>query len=85
MYAPKNIPRPCKCEKWTYPLTLVVAEDGTLQYSPYRMLAQQNRFEYRYDDRGNWVEKRVLIRPEGKADFQASNITRRVITYHAFP
>jgi hypothetical protein len=62
-----------------------LAEDGTLQFSPYRMLAQQNRFEYRYDDRGNWVEKRVLIRPEGKADFQASNITRRVITYHAFP
>jgi hypothetical protein len=60
-----------------------LAEDGTLQYTPDKAVTQQNRFEYRYDDHGNWVEKTVLIRPEGNADFQASNITRRAITYHS--
>lgn len=60
-----------------------LAEDGTLQYTPDKVVAQQNRFEYRYDDHGNWVERTVLIRPEGNADFQASNITRRAITYHS--
>ncbi len=59
-----------------------LAEDGTLQYTPDKVSAQQNRFEYRYDDHGNWVERTVLIRPEGNADFQASNITRRAITYY---
>jgi hypothetical protein len=61
-----------------------LAEDGTLQYTPDKVAAQQNRFEYRYDDHGNWVEKTVLIRPEENAGFQASNIERRVITYHPF-
>jgi hypothetical protein len=61
-----------------------LAEDGTLQYTPDKVAAQQNRFEYRYDDHGNWVERTVLIRPVGNADFQASNITRRAITYHPF-
>jgi hypothetical protein len=61
-----------------------LAEDGTLQYTPDKVVAQQSRFEYCYDDHGNWVEKTVLIRPEGNADFQASNITRRAITYHPF-
>ena len=61
-----------------------LAEDGTVQYTPDRVAAQQNRFEYRYDDHENWVERTVLIRPEGNADFQASNITRRAITYHTF-
>jgi hypothetical protein len=61
-----------------------LAEDGTLRYTPDKVAAQQNRFEYRYDDHGNWVEMTVLIRPEGNADFQASNITRRAITYHPF-
>jgi hypothetical protein len=61
-----------------------LVEDGTLQYTPDKVMAQQNRFEYRYDDHGNWVERTVSIRPEGNADFQNSNITRRAITYHSF-
>ena len=61
-----------------------LAEDGTPQYTPDKVAAQQNRFEYRYDDNRNWVERTVLIRLEGNAAFQASNITRRAITYHPF-
>jgi YD repeat-containing protein len=61
-----------------------LAEDGTVQYTPDKVAAQQNRFEYRYDEHGNWVEKTVLNRPERNADFQASNITRRAITYYRF-
>jgi hypothetical protein len=61
-----------------------LSEDGTLQYTPDKVVAQQNRLEYRYDDHGNWVERTVSIRPQGNADFQISNITRRAITYHSF-
>jgi hypothetical protein len=60
-----------------------LAEDGTLQYTPDKVVVQQNRFAYRYDDHKNWVERTVLIRNEGNADFQPSNITRRAITYHS--
>jgi hypothetical protein len=61
-----------------------LAEDGTLQYTPETVATQQNRFDYRYDEHRNWVERTVSIRPEGNADFQASNITRRAMTYHSF-
>ncbi len=60
-----------------------LAEDGILHYTPDKVMAQQNRFEYRYDNHGNWPERTVLTRPEGNADFRASNITRRAITYHS--
>ncbi len=53
-----------------------------MTYSPDNVTTQQNRFAYRYDDHGNWVERTVFIRPEAQAGFQASNITRRTITYY---
>jgi YD repeat-containing protein len=58
-------------------------DDGTLHYTSDKVTAQQNRFEYRYDTHGNWVERTVLIRPEANAEFQPSNITHRAIAYHS--
>jgi YD repeat-containing protein len=40
-----------------------------------------NRYEYRYDDRGNFVERVVLRRVTPDRDFHRSNIERRTISY----
>jgi hypothetical protein len=44
--------------------------------------SQQTRFEYQYDDHGNWTERVVWGRLSPNPDFQRSNTERRVITYH---
>jgi hypothetical protein len=44
---------------------------------------QRNRFVYRYDAQGNWIERMVWYRLEPNLDFQRSNVERRAITYHA--
>lgn len=68
-------------EHWSREANL--ADDGTLQYGPDKVSAQDARFEYRYDSHGNWVEKAVLMRFEANAELQPCNITRRAITYHS--
>ena len=60
-----------------------IDEDGNVQYSSDASAIQHNRFEYRYDAHGNWIERIVSIRHESNPDFQRSNIERRAITYHA--
>ena len=40
------------------------------------------RYEYRYDDRGNWIEKVAFARVAPDRDFHRSNIERRTITYY---
>jgi YD repeat-containing protein len=39
------------------------------------------RFEYQYDEQGNWTEQVVSTRPEPNPNFQRQNIQRRVLTY----
>jgi hypothetical protein len=60
-----------------------IDEDGSVRYTSAQVSVQHNRFEYRYDDRGNWTERIVSIRLEPNPGFQRSNIERRAITYHA--
>ena len=43
---------------------------------------QHTRFEYQYDDRGNWTEQITWSRIDPQSDFQGSGITRRTITYY---
>ena len=58
-------------------------EHGIVHYSSEHRSVQHNRFDYRYDPRGNWTERIVSIRLEPNPGFQRSNIERRAITYHA--
>jgi YD repeat-containing protein len=39
------------------------------------------RYEYRYDDRGNWIERVALGRRSRDSGFRRSSIERRTITY----
>ena len=60
-----------------------INENGGVEYTPDRVNLQHNRFEYRYDERGNWTARAVWYRLEPNPDFQRSNVERRAITYHA--
>jgi len=60
-----------------------IDEHGALKYSPGQVSTQHNRFDYVYDDHGNWIERIVSTRPEPNTAFQPSNIERRAMTYHA--
>ncbi len=42
----------------------------------------QIRFDYKYDARGNWVERVVWGMHEPNADFQRSDVERREISYY---
>ncbi len=57
-------------------------ENGVLEYSSDRVSVQHNRFEYRYDEHGNWTERIVSLRRESEPDFTLSNMERRAITYY---
>jgi hypothetical protein len=67
-------------ERWSREANL--EDDGTLQYGPNKVTAQDVHFEYRYDAHVNWVEKTVSMRYQANAEFQPSNIERRAITYY---
>jgi YD repeat-containing protein len=43
---------------------------------------QHTRYEYQYDDGGNWIERITWSRIDPQAGFQRSGITRRTITYY---
>lgn len=60
-----------------------INDDGGVEYAADRVTLQRNRFEYRYDSQGNWIERTVWYRLEPNPDFQCSNIERRTITYHS--
>ena len=57
--------------------------DAAIRYKPDTISTQHNRFEYSYDTHGNWTEQIVSYQNDPNADFQRSNIERRVITYFA--
>jgi hypothetical protein len=61
------------------------AVDGgaAIRYKPDTISTQYNRFEYRYDTHGNWIEQIVSIQFDPNAHFQRSNMERRTITYYA--
>jgi hypothetical protein len=59
-----------------------IDEDGVLKYLPISMSLQHNRFDYVYDDHGNWTEQIVSVRDEPNPAFQRSDIERRAITYY---
>jgi YD repeat-containing protein len=58
-----------------------VDDNGDVRYKHDTVSTQHNRFEYRYDTHGNWTEQIVSYQNDPNADFQRSNIERRVITY----
>ena len=57
--------------------------DAAIRYKPDTISTQHNRFEYSYDTHGNWTEQVVSFQNDPSADFQHSNVERRVITYFA--
>ncbi len=56
-------------------------EDGAVKSEERPSHVQHVRFEYQYDEHGNWTERIVWQRMEPNADEQPSNIERRAITY----
>lgn len=47
-------------------------------------LLSKERDEYRFDDKGNWLEKRTLVwsTDSGKDQYEPVEIIRRTISYH---
>jgi len=58
-----------------------VDADGNLVMSNEGRDESWNRFEYRYDEQGNWIEKVTLRREEPDRNFQRSSVERRTIEY----
>jgi antitoxin component YwqK of YwqJK toxin-antitoxin module len=58
-------------------------ETGNLHPTKENSHKQHVRFEYRYDDHGNWTERIVWNRWEANPNFERSNVERREITYYA--
>jgi hypothetical protein len=59
-----------------------LAEGGVVHTTEDAPQELQTRFEYQYDDRGNWTEQITWNRADSRTDFQRSLITRRTITYY---
>jgi hypothetical protein len=59
--------------------------DGSGTLHPKQGTSSRNeiRFEYKYDQEGNWIERIVWARYGGEGDFKPSNIERREINYWA--
>jgi YD repeat-containing protein len=56
--------------------------DGVVHTSDERSQAHHTRFDYHYDEYGNWTEQVVWSRIDSNSDFQRSNVIRRTITYY---
>ena len=59
-----------------------IDDDGAARTSEEEPRVQHHRFDYQYDDRGNWTERVVSGRLGSEPEFQRGNIERRTITYH---
>lgn len=57
--------------------------EGHFQTVNERSDQQDARLDYRYDTRGNWIERLVWIRHAPEPDFHRSNIERRQIAYYS--
>jgi YD repeat-containing protein len=42
----------------------------------------ETRYSYKYDQRGNWIEKAISFRSSPDAGFQSSTVTKRTLTYY---
>lgn len=58
-----------------------VGDDGRLRTSNESFNEEWVRYEYRYDDRGNWIERIVLSRHAPERECHRLSIERRTITY----
>lgn len=58
-------------------------DHGDLHITSERSHTQHSRFEYQYDEKGNWIERVVLVRTEPNPNLERSNIEHREISYHA--
>ena len=58
-----------------------IDDDGALVMAPKSSNESWTRYEYRYDDRDNWVERVSLRRLAGEATFHRLAIERRTIAY----
>jgi YD repeat-containing protein len=59
-----------------------VDDNGVLQTRNEMRRTAHTRFDYQYDEQGNWTEQVVWIQSDLRPDFQRSNIIRRTITYY---
>jgi YD repeat-containing protein len=57
-------------------------EDGAVTIEEKPPLSRRVRFEYRYDEYGNWIERVVWVRTDPNPEDRRSNIERRTITYY---
>jgi hypothetical protein len=57
-------------------------DHGVMQATEERSHTSQTRFEYQYDEHGNWTERIVWSRHDSQTDFRRSNLIRRTITYY---
>lgn len=57
-------------------------EGGVMHTTEDAPREQHTRFEYQYDDYGNWTEQITCSRTDTDSDFLRSCITRRTITYY---
>jgi len=58
-----------------------IDDEGALVMANESCNESWNRYEYRYDDRGNWIERVVLRRLAPEATFHRVGIERRTIAY----
>jgi hypothetical protein len=59
-----------------------IDDDGVALTREEEPRVQEQRFDYQYDDRGNWTERVVRGGAGSPPTFESSNIERRTITYH---
>jgi YD repeat-containing protein len=58
-----------------------IDDEGALVMAPESSNESWTRYEYRYDDRGNWVERVSLRRMAPEESFHRLAIERRTIAY----
>jgi hypothetical protein len=56
---------------------------GQLRITPEQTRVREVRFDYTYDDHGNWIERIVSGRSDEKVPSQPANAERRTIVYYS--
>jgi hypothetical protein len=63
--------------------TLLAGEsDSATAAGPGLTPYSEARYSYKYDDRGNWIERSISYRSSPDAAFQSSTATKRTLTYY---
>jgi hypothetical protein len=66
----------------TYSRKIGIGEKGTMVVESEESNRQDVRFEYSFDERGNWTERVVWSRNTPNPNFERSNVERRQISYY---